>query len=149
MLIYPNEKKVFYEYDEFSRLTRLVDGTQEIKYNYNEDGHLCEKILPNSITSRYKYIDSGLLSKLVHQKNGEILEQYDYEYDQMRNKIGIRKMRQDALMKTDAVAEVGYQIQEENGYFQYQYDSLNRLIEVRKNRESLRRYEYEIGRAHV
>lgn len=143
VLIYPNEKKVFYEYDEFSRLTRLVDGTQEIKYNYNEDGHLCEKILPNSITSRYKYNDSGLLSKLVHQKNGEILEQYDYEYDQMRNKIGIRKMRQDALMKTDAVAEVGYQIQEENGYFQYQYDSLNRLIEVRKNRESLRRYEYD------
>lgn len=143
VLIYPNGKKVSYEYDEFSRLTKLVDGTQEIKYHYNEDGRLCEKILPNSIISRYQYNDSGLLAKLVHQKNGEILEQYDYEYDQMRNKIGIRKMRQATLMAPDAVAEVGHQIQEENGYFQYQYDSLNRLIEVRKNRESLRHYEYD------
>ena len=61
----------------------------------------------------------------------------------MRNKIGIRKMRQAALMAPDAVAEVGHQIQEENGYFQYQYDSLNRLTEVRKSRESLRRYKYD------
>ena len=52
-------------------------------------------------------------------------------------------MRQAALMAPDAVAEVGHQIQEENGYFQYQYDSLNRLTEVRKSRESLRRYKYD------
>lgn len=143
-LVYPDGRKVSYEYDDLSRLVRLADGTQEIQYRYNEDGRLSEKILPEGIISSYQYNGMGLLTGLSHRKDGQILEQYDYEYDRMCNKIGIRKRRRTADIETAMTADAEHQIQEESGgYYQYQYDSLNRLTEVRKDRESLRRYEYD------
>lgn len=142
-LLYPNGKKVFYEYDDLSRLTKLTDGMQEIRYQYNEDGRLCEKILPDGITSSYQYNPMGLLSKLVHRKDGEILEQYGYEYDRMCNKIGIHKKRSAAYLGETALKEAERLILDENGYYQYKYDRLNRLTEVRKNRGTLRSYEYD------
>ena len=138
-VIYQNGRNVLYEYDQLSRLSRLVDGEREIQYFYNEDGRLSEKTFPDGIFSRYKYNAMGLLSSLTHYKDGEILEQYGYEYDLMGNRTSIRKMRSATPLSGDLKKRVW----EENNFYQYRYDSLNRLVEVRKDHESLRHYEYD------
>ena len=142
-LIYSNGKKVTYKYDELSRLTELTDGVQKIQYYYNEDGLLSKKVFPDGIVSCYQYDLNGFLSDLVHQKNGEVLEQYKYEYDHMCNKTGIHKKRSAMYLGESVTTEQGCQIRSENSYYEYKYDSLNRLTEVWKNRKKLRSYEYD------
>ena len=142
-IVYPDGRKVSYEYDGLSRLCRLADGGREIQYCYNEDGRLSEKIFPDGITSNYQYNAMGLLSSLTHRKDGEVLDQYGYEYDHMGNKTGIRKNRRTASMPISMPGDIERKMQEESGYYQYQYDSLNRLTKVKKDRESLSQYEYD------
>lgn len=142
-IIYPDGRKVSYEYDRLSRLSRLRDGVREIQYSYNEEGRLSEKVYPDGITSSYQYNAMGLLGGLTHRKDGEILERYQYGYDPMGNKTEVRKKRASSYMPKPADGALERKLQEESGYYQYQYDSLNRLTQVRKGGESLSRYEYD------
>lgn len=123
-LLYPDGRRVDYGYDRDGRLKRLTDGSREVLYRYDEEGRLSEKQYPGGISSHYGYDRMGRLSSLVHQRKGEILERYDYGYDQIGNKISIQKSRDGSL-------------------YQYRYDPLNRLIEVQKDHHSLRRYKYD------
>ena len=130
--LYPDGRKVSYEYDELGRLSRLTEGSREVLYQYDQEGRLCKKQYPEGLTSTYDYNALGLLSRLSYQQQGEVLEQYTYEYDQMGNKTSIRKNRN---FQTQSVKD--------NGFYQYQYDALNRLVGVRKDRRLLRRYAYD------
>lgn len=132
-----------YEYDEWSRLISLVDGKQKIQYFYNEDGRLCEKTFPEGITSSYQYNAMGLVSGLIHQKNGEILEQYEYKYDLMGNKTAIRKKRESVFALSGIPAEIDRKMRKESGNYQYKYDCMNRLTEVWQDRERVSLYEYD------
>lgn len=130
--LYPDGRKVSYEYDELGRLSRLTEGSREVLYQYDQEGRLCKKQYPEGLTSTYDYNALGLLSRLSYQQQGEVLEQYAYEYDQMGNKTSIRKNRN---FQTQSAKD--------NGLYQYQYDALNRLVGVRKDRRLLRRYAYD------
>lgn len=130
--LYPDGRKVSYEYDELGRLSRLTEGSREVLYQYDQEGRLCKKQYPEGLTSTYDYNALGLLSHLSYQQQGKVLEQYAYEYDQMGNKTSIRKNRN---FQTQSAKD--------NGFYQYQYDALNRLVGVRKDRRLLRRYAYD------
>lgn len=142
-LLYPDGRKVKYQYDKFSRLSRLIDGEDEVSYNYNEDGFLSEKIFPNGISCIYSYNNMGRLSSLMYQAGEQILEKYDYNYDLMGNKTEIKRKRRISSDQENIFQEVNRQIMESNGIYKYQYDSLNHLIEVIKDRNKLRSYEYD------
>ena len=130
--LYPDGRKVSYEYDELGRLSRLSEGIREVLYQYDQEGRLCKKQYPQGLTSTYDYNALGLLSRLTYQQQGEVLEQYAYEYDQIGNKTSIRKNRNFQMQSA-----------KDNGLYQYQYDALNRLVGVRKDRRLLRRYAYD------
>lgn len=139
--VYPDGKRVCYEYDEFSRLSRLKDGEREIQYLYNEDGRLSEKCYSDGIITRQEYNQMGLLSSLTHLKNEELLDQYLFEYDSAGNKTGIHKNR--TSKNTSLPIEQRSKLQEESGYYQYKYDCLNRLTEVKKDQKLINRYTYD------
>lgn len=142
-LIYPDGKEVRYEYDEFSRLCRLIDGEDEILYKYNKEGFLKEKVFPNSLTSSYIYDDMGRLSSLIHKEDDKLLEQFDYKYDLVGNKTEIIKKRQ-MLPDNDAICQEYYnEIKKVNGVYKYQYDNNNRLTGVYKDKDRLRKFEYD------
>ncbi|MHC5217581.1 DUF6531 domain-containing protein [Enterococcus sp. LJL128] len=128
-LIYPDGKEAAYTYDSSSKLTRLRSDQQEYTYRYNERGQLIEKQQPAGLTSSYQYDAAYQLTELVHQQHGEVLEHYQYHYNEAGNKTHIEKQRKGLL--------------EESGQFLYHYDPLQRLTEVQKDGDSLRRYTYD------
>lgn len=139
---YPDGRKVSYEYDDDCRLSYLADGKQEIQFFYHKDGTLAEKKFSNGLSSHFHYNALGLLSCLTHKKDGEILEKYDYGYDLAGNKTSIRKVRK--AHAACALPEYArQQLQDENGFYEYFYDNMNRIKEVRKDKKTQRKYEYD------
>ena len=143
-LNYPDGRIVSYEYDKLLRLSRLADEKREIHYSYDENGYLSKKIFSEGITTSYSYNSMGQLSRLVHQQDDKILDQYEYDYDLIGNKISINKMRQINVSSLDETSrEISSKVREESGFYQYHYDSMNRLTGVIKNQEYISRYEYD------
>ena len=143
-ITYPDGRSVSYEYDERSRLTRLSDGEQEVRYAYDPEGRLTEKIGPDHISTSYRYNSMGYLDSLVHQRDGNILEKYEYEYDLSGNRTEVRRERRVSPLVFDGIpADVKEQVYRDNGMYQYQYDDQYRLTEVQKDGVSIRQYEYD------
>ncbi len=137
--VYPDGQSVSFEYDDLSRLIRLKDGKQEVRYCYDADGRLIEKQYPDEIRTGYQYSPMGRLKSLVHQKSGTVLERYEYEYDLLGNRTALRKERRASVFAsvTERLAR------EESGNYTYRYDSLDRLTEVLKDGKLQSRYEYD------
>ena len=137
--VYPDGQSVSFEYDDLSRLIRLKDGKQEVRYCYDADGRLIEKQYPDEIRTGYQYSPMGRLKSLIHQKSGTILEQYEYEYDLLGNRTALQKDRRASVFAsvTERLAR------EECGNYTYQYDSLDRLTEVLKDGKLQSRYRYD------
>lgn len=128
-LQYPGGKTVEYGYDESLRLTSLRDENGELQYNYDSNGKLTEKLLPNGIRTNYIYDVTGALTSLVHSDMEGMLDSLEYQYDAIGNKVEIKRQRRG--------------LPEENGEFCYAYDALNRLTAVEKDGMSLRNYGYD------
>ena len=150
-IIYPDGRKVSYQYDDFGHLSHMEDGTTAIDYRYNEDGRLAAKEYANRMQTLYSYNSAGGLESLTHQFEGAILEQYQYSYDKSGNKIEIRKERSRSLAAGGLPEAIRRSLREASGTYQYQYDSMNRLIGVEKNHKTLHRYEYDAfgNRVHM
>ena len=129
-LIYPDGKTVYYEYDKLSRLAEMREGDAVIRYRYDNLGRLTEKNFSNGMTTGYEYDARGLLTSLIHKDNEGILDTFRYQYDLMKNKIGIIRERRG--------------LSEESGHYSYEYDALGRLESVAKDGEFLRKYEYDV-----
>ncbi|WP_235839266.1 DUF6531 domain-containing protein [Clostridium sp. Marseille-P2415] len=142
-IVYPDGRKVSYEYDELSRLSRLIYEGEDITYHYDKEGRLMEKRFLNGIITNYQYNSLGLLSCLTHKADGDILERYDYEYDLAGNKTEIIKQRKIPLSSKHLSEEICKNLKEENGIYSYRYDKLDRLIEVYKDTKRLRSYNYD------
>ena len=127
-LIYPDGKEAAYNYNDKGQLTSLSTGSGTITYSYDPLGHLKEKTFPNGTVTEYYYNILGMLEKIRHTGNG-FEEEYSYQYDMAGNKTEARRQRHGA--DTDS------------GVFGYGYDALNRLTEVSRNGQLLRRYAYD------
>lgn len=142
-LVYPDGRKVSYEYDEWSRLSRLIDGNREIQYHYREDGRLSEKVFSDGLITSYDYNEMGLVSSLTHQQGEKKLEQYRYTYDHMGNKTQIEKRRAECFRAEGVPEEISRKLSQERGIYQYRYDKLNRLTEVLHGNETVSSYVYD------
>ena len=128
VLTYPNGKKAEYSYNSRGLLERLTTEKGGIKYKYDAMGRLSKKELSNGIITSYTYNEMGRIQQICHdgEKFSEI---YKYYYDAVGNKILIEKNRNG--MKAD------------DGSFSYNYDALNRLIQVTRDGKLLRKYDYD------
>ncbi|MBC2258910.1 DUF6531 domain-containing protein [Listeria booriae] len=129
-MTYPDKTKVEYEYDASGRLTRLRDlQGEEIQYKYDEIGRLTKKLLPNLAKVAYDYNELNKISSMKHFDADTLLDYYQYSYDYAGNKNRIIKERSG--------------IEEDSGSFIYDYDELNRLIQVSDIGSTVRKYEYD------
>lgn len=128
VLTYPNGQKAEYSYNCRGLLERLTTGKSSIRYEYDKIGRLSKKELPNGVVTSYTYNEMGRIQQICHEGE-KFLEIYKYYYDAVGNKILIEKNRSE--MKAD------------DGSFRYNYDALNRLIQVTRNGKLLREYDYD------
>ena len=138
-LTYPDGKIVNYHYDELLRLTQIQDGEQFTNYSYDQHSRMVEKQYPNNTSTKYEFNELGQLQSLIHSKLGKSysgrnfedkLDQFHYEYDKIGNKIGVNRIRKGFESK-------------DHGRYHYQYDDLNRLTKVMRERDILRSYQYD------
>ncbi len=127
-LTYPDGREALYGYNEKGQLSSLSTGRGAITYTYDQLGHLKEKTFPNGTAAEYAYTAAGQLERIRHTGKG-IGEEYLYHYDKAGNKTGAEKKRQG--MEADS------------GLFGYRYDALNRLTEVSRDGQLLRKYAYD------
>lgn len=127
-IVYPNGKRAEYEYNENLQLTALHTSQETVRYTYDEIGRLKQKILPDGVRTSYEYNAAGYVSSILHEGK-EVYESYQYQYDRLGRKIGAGKDRKG--------------IDEDNGFFSYDYDAMHRLISVKQDNKLLRAYEYD------
>jgi len=128
-IVYPDGTKVSYAYDELLRLKEVCDGINTTQYRYDALSRLSEKMFTDGTTTKYGYDDSGRLHELSHQNADGILDSYRYKYDSLGNKTEVGKERRG--------------LPDESGVYSYAYDALSRLLEVQKDGNPLRSYEYD------
>ena len=127
-LTYPDGTEVKYEYTASGKLSRVISGSDITSYSYNDFGRIAERILPDNTRTAYEFTPIGALASLTHSRNGNILDQFKYEYDHVGNVTGIEKHRSG--------------IETDNGVFKYSYDPLGRLVEAANNNGS-KTYTYD------
>lgn len=143
--IYPDGRSVSYEYDKYLRLTSLTSGNKSVGYTYDKEGRLIRKDMPDEVSSAYEYNERGILSSLSHLKGNRKLEEYTYEYDLLGNKTKVVKYRDVSAkgIEDDNKEEVIHRLWQDSVTFNYSYDSLNRLVEVKKGDRPLHKYAYD------
>lgn len=127
-LTYPDGKSVSYHYDASNKIQALKDDHQVYHYHYDTSGRLIEKELPNELKTSYRY-EKGQLTQLLHQHHETVMEQHDYQYDILGNKIEVIKQR--------------HGLEDISGSYRYAYDDLQRLTDVTKEGDLIRQYTYD------
>lgn len=128
-ITYPGGKQVEYHYDECLRLKEVRAQSTQVTYGYDEFSRLKEKVFTNGLKTEYTYNPVGQLASLSHWTQGSLTDQYRYGYDKIGNKTSVEKKRAGSA--------------EESGIYEYGYDPLQRLQEVKKDGQLLRRYQYD------
>ena len=145
-IVYPDGKSVDYGYDENLRLVNLISGGKEIRYSYDEEGRLIRKDIPDDISSLYGYDERGLLSSLCYTKGNKKIEEYLYGYDLLGNKTNTvreRDVNSSGIKEDKNKEKIIHKLWEDSSVFNYEYDSLSRLISVKRREKEVCRYAYD------
>lgn len=144
--IYPDKKSINYGYDEDLRLVSLISGDKEIRYSYDKEGRLIRKDMPDEISSLYSYDERGLLSSLCHMKGDKKLEEYIYGYDLLGNKTKVVRQRDvdhKGIKEDKNKEKIIHKLWEDSSTFNYEYDSLSRLVAVKRGEKEVCTYTYD------
>ena len=144
--IYPDKKSIEYGYDEDLRLVSLISGDKEIRYSYDKEGRLIRKDMPDEISSLYSYDERGLLSSLCHMKGDKKLEEYIYGYDLLGNKTKVVRQRDvdhKGIKEDKNKEKIVHKLWEDSSTFNYEYDSLSRLVAVKRGEKEVCTYTYD------
>ena len=144
--IYPDKKSINYGYDEDLRLVSLISGDKEIRYSYDKEGRLIRKDMPDEISSLYSYDERGLLSSLCHMKGDKKLEEYIYGYDLLGNKTKVVRQRDvdhKGIKEDKNKEKIVHKLWEDSSTFYYEYDSLSRLVAVKRGEKEVCTYTYD------
>ena len=126
--IYPDGSEVEYAYNASGRLTQVNAPNGITQYTYDAAGRILQCKMPEDIITNYNWDSIGRLTQLVHQNKNDVLDSICYQYDPAGNIKQIEKVRAG--------------IAQDNGLFEYAYDSMNRLIRASHN-ENTREYAYD------
>ena len=144
--VYPDKKCIDYGYDEDLRLVSLISGDKEIRYSYDKEGRLIRKDMPDEISSLYSYDERGLLSSLCHMKGDKKLEEYIYGYDLLGNKTKVVRQRDvdhKGIKEDKNKEKIIHKLWEDSSTFNYEYDSLSRLVAVKRGEKEVCTYAYD------
>jgi RHS repeat-associated protein len=86
-LIYPGDKTVSYEYDAANHMKKVTDWAGRItSYDYDVNGRLVKTTKPDGSVQSMEYDAAGqLLQQKDIDKNGTVINQYDFAYDKAGN----------------------------------------------------------------
>lgn len=127
-VVYPDGQYANYTYNQKNRLEKVSVDSREILYDYDDEGRVIRKKMPNNVQTVYQYNELGFIKQIEH-RGKDIFESYKYMYDSSGNKRKVIKERNG--------------LQEDSGQFDFDYDKLHRLIGVSKNGDILRKYTYD------
>jgi len=127
-LTYPDNSEIYYSYDHSGRLSEIKDVSGTTKYEYDERLNvLKKKILPNGTSTEFIYNAARRISNVIHKnKEGELIEEYGYEYDSNGNREKIEKITSS-----------------EQSNSSYVYDKLNRVKKVKYSNDFFELYTYD------
>ncbi len=87
-LTYPNQQTVTYSYDNADRLTTVTsDQLSVASYQYDAANRLTGITRPNGVNTAYDYLNNGWLQSITHAAGIEALGSYQYQYDNVGNRI--------------------------------------------------------------
>ncbi len=135
-ITYPDSTVVAYGYDAAGRLQTVTEGSDVTTYSYCADGALHTTTLPNGITATYTYDDYGRLRDLVYNNDaGLLVTSFHYTTDGNGNRTAmeVRRPNDETPDPNDYLS----------GLYQYQYDSLDRLVEAGYPDGSVVTYTYD------
>jgi len=118
-----------YRYDAVGRLTGIWAPTGElVSFVYDAGGRLVEKNFPNGVNTRYAYNSDNTLQQVVNKSGANLMSQHDYTYDGVGNRVTHRE-----------------RVGTTTTPYQYVYDALSRLTEVRNSSTAalLESYTYD------
>ncbi len=128
-MCYPDGREISYEYDEWNRLLKTVQDGYSSSYSYNEKGDLITRTASNGNKIQYQYDAQGLLSKLTHTDSQGVLDEFSMGYDVLGRRNRYEVFRRDFT--------------QDNGLYEYEYDSAGHLASVMKDQQMLRSYTYD------
>jgi RHS repeat-associated protein len=130
-ITYPDKSTVRYNYDQFNRITEVVDEDKTTAYRYDSLGHMLSRTLPNGIETHCAYNELGFIEELTHTGASGAIDSFTYHYDVAGNRIETLKSR----LEKNSV----YEATKHN----YTYDPIGRLTGVIRNDTALRNYHYD------
>ena len=87
-LTYPNGRVVNFAYNGMYRLESVsTTGMGVTGYAYDAAGQLKSVTRPNGVNTTYNYFDNGWLQDIFHVSGMETLGSYQYQYDNVGNRI--------------------------------------------------------------
>ena len=127
-LTYPDGSEIRYSYDMAGNLSKLQMGDEAIRYGYDTNGRLREKLYPHHYKTEYSYNALGVLEQLQHKKDDNIVTGLRYTYD--------------ALGRIKQLEKTGLPENQSNLY-QYCYDARGSITDVLCNEKRVEHYEYD------
>lgn len=85
-ITYPDSKSVNYKYDVANRLKSVSDwNSTKTYFNYNLNGYIQSKQLPNGIHADYAYDNANRLSSVTYTQDSALLTKFAYTRDARGN----------------------------------------------------------------
>lgn len=128
-IVYPNGRKVRYAYDDNARLLRAFTDECAVHYSYDKLGYLSKQSYSNGTEMYYEYDWKGRWKNFKVSFGNQVYEEYQYIYDSRGNRIQCSKYREG--------------MPKESGTFQYVYDEMNQLIQIKKDGIRMKSYLYD------
>lgn len=127
---YGNNQYIELGYDEFNRINRIIKMDDIFNLKYDNNGYLT-KVISNNDTMKYKY---DLSKKLKEYSYNNFKIKYSYDNNDNISSRRIRLGNQEynisnTYSDTDVITQTSF----DNNVINYQYDSLNRLIQNKFN----------------
>ncbi len=118
----PSERTESYTYTPNGNLDTIVSDGKTFDYDYYDTGYVKSIAYPGGLETVYEYDNINRVTKLTTTKNGNVINTFEYEYDNNGNTT--KEIRNGETTS-------------------YSYDSLNRLISVTYSDGSSVTYEYD------
>jgi RHS repeat-associated protein len=124
---YPDGRVVHYTYNANGWLTEVIAGTGTTRFEYDKVGRFTREHLPNGIIVCHGYDAAGSLTSLIAKDaKGTLLSCLSYAFDAVGNCLRNERKSRDGGERTA-----------------YKYDSLYRLVRVKRSDGSEAKYKYD------